>query len=306
MANLLYILSHILLPIFLQIIIGYGVQKKLKLDISTLTKIQLYVLIPALIFVKLYSSALEGSLIWKIVLFTVVLFVILFILSIILAKLMGFTKKKEKAFINAITLRNQGNYGIPLITLVFAGEMGATALAIHMVVLFTTNLLLNTVGLYNASSGTYSFKETVIKIIRLPMIYAIIIGFIFRGFAIKLYEPIETTMDIMSMGVVPLALFTLGAQLSETRIKLSDISLSIATFGRLILSPLVAFGLVKLFGIEGIMAQVLILGAAAPTAVNSVLLSIEFDGDYEYASQIVMLTTILSIVTVSIIIQLIV
>jgi len=108
------------------------------------------------------------------------------------------------------------------------------------------------------------------------------------------------------MGVVPLALFTLGAQLSETKIRLKDLSLFIAVIGRLIISPLIAYGLVLLFGIEGLMAQVLILGAAAPTAVNSVLLSIEFEGDYEYASQVVMLTTLLSIITVSIIIQLLI
>lgn len=68
---------------------------------------------------------------------------------------------------------------------------------------------------------------------------------------------------------------------------------------RLILSPLLAFALVYAFGIEGTMAQVLIIGASAPTAVNSVLLSIEFDGDATYAAQAVLITTLLSFVTVT-------
>jgi predicted permease len=285
--------------------VGYIVQRRFNLDIRSLTKVQLYVLIPALIFYKVYVSELSGDLIWQIFAYTLILFIILFILSTILGKLFHFDKKKEKAFINAISLRNQGNFGIPLITLVFAGEMGATALSIHMVVLFTTNLLLNTVGLYNASSGSYSFKETMINMIKIPMIYAIVLGFAFRGFGFALYTPIGTTLEIMSGGVVPLALFTLGAQLSETKLHIKDFSLILATFGRLVISPLVAYVLVLIFGFEGIMAQVLILGAAAPTAVNSVLLSIEFDGDVEYASQVVMLTTLASIITVSLIIQII-
>lgn len=305
MTEMIYILSHILLPIFLQIAIGYVFQKKFKLDIGSLTKVQLYILIPPLIFTKIAGSELEGSLIGQIVLFTTILFFILLIVSTVLSKLMRLERKKEKAFINALTLRNQGNYGIPLISLAFAGVASADALSIHMVVMFMTNILLNTIGLYNASSGSFTFKETIVKIFRLPIIYAILLGFVFKSFNLSVYKPIQDSLDIMSGGVVPLALFTLGAQLAETKLNIKDISLSVALIGRLILSPFLAYLLTLAFGIEGMMAQVLILGAAAPTAVNSVLLAIEFDGDYNYASQAVMLSTLFSLISVTTVIQLI-
>lgn len=305
MKEFVFIVTNVLLPIFLQIGIGYLIQKRLQLNISSLTKVQLYVLIPALIFVRIYQSVLEGEFIFRLVIFTAILFVLLFTLSLIASRLFKFSKKKEKAFINAVTLRNQGNYGIPLITLAFSGPYGATAISIHMVVLFTTNLLLNTIGLYNASSGSYSPFEAFKKILKLPMIYAIIFGFLFKGFSINLYGPMESTLDIMADGVVPLALFTLGAQLSETKIHFKDFSLMLAAFGRLILSPLLAYGLTLAFGIDGLLAQVLIVGAAAPTAVNSVLLAIEFEGEAEYASRTVFISTLLSIFTVTLTIQLV-
>lgn len=305
MENLLYILTHILMPIFIQIGLGYIVQRKFKLDIGSLTKIQLYVLIPPLIFNKIANSNLEGDLIWQIILFTLILFFVLMGISTVASRIMKLDRKKEKAFINAVALRNQGNYGIPLISLAFTGVLAVDALSIHMVVMFTTNILLNTFGLYNASSGSFTLKQTIGKIIRLPIIYAIVFGFIFKGLNVGIYKPFQDTLEIMGNGVVPLALFTLGAQLSETRLDLKDFSLSLAVVGRLIISPLIAYLLVLAFGIHGVLAQVLILGAAAPTAVNSVLLAIEFDGDYNYASQTVMLTTLFSIVTVSTVIQLI-
>ena len=293
------ILTSILMPIFIQIIIGFIIQKKFKLDIKTLSRVQIYVLVPALIFIKFYTSELSGSFMLQIFGFTVLLFILLMVASTVGAKLLKMSKKKEKVFVNAVVLRNQGNYCIPLFTLLYLNTGNSIALSIHMIVLLTTNLLLNTVGLYNASSGSYSGKEAILKVFKLPMIYTIIFGVIFKSFGITVPIPILNTLEIMGNGVVALALITLGAQLAETKIAFGDKTIPIAAMMRLVLSPLLAFLLVILFGIEGTMAQVLIIGASAPTAVNSVLLAIEFDGDAAYASQTVFLTTLMSIVTVT-------
>ncbi len=293
------IISSILLPIFVQIAVGFMLQKKLKFDIRSLSRVQIYAFIPALIFMKFYTSALSGDYILQISGFTIALFIILMVIATGVGKGLKLPKKKEKAFVNAVTLRNQGNYGIPLITLLYLKSGSELALSIHMIVLLNTNILLNTVGLYNASSGTYTSKEALLKILKLPMIYTIGLGFIFKYMHIGVPEPIVTTLNIMGSGVVPLALFTLGAQLAETKFDFRDQTISIAAIMRLILSPLLAFALVYAFGIEGTMAQVLIIGASAPTAVNSVLLSIEFDGDATYAAQAVLITTLLSFVTVT-------
>jgi predicted permease len=224
------------------------------------------------------------------------------VLSYIIARIFKLERKKEKAFMNAVILRNQGNFGIPLITLLYSTTGNTFPLSIHMIALFTTNLLLNTVGLYNASSGTYTKKEAIVKVLRLPMVYVVLLGFMFKGLHITIPGPIQSTLTIMGNGVVPLALITLGAQLSSVKLKFLDKTLPIAVFMRLIISPLIAFVMTLAFGISGQMAQVLIIGAAAPTAVNSVLLAIEFKGDAEYASETVFLTTLLSAITVTVVI----
>lgn len=301
MKEILIIAWEILFPIFAIILAGYLIQKKFQLDLNGFTKVQLYLFIPALIFVKIATSQLESDLITLIFGFTVALFFILMLMSFVFAKLLHLDRKKEKAFINAISLRNQGNFGIPLITLLYAGTSnGHTyALSIHMIVLFATNLLLNTIGLYNASSGTYTKKEALIKVLRLPMVYVVVFGFIFKSTGLTIVGPIYSTLTLMGDAVVPLALFTLGAQLASTKLTFLDKSLPIAVASRLILSPLIAYLMTLALGITGIVAEVLIIGAAAPTAVNSVLLAMEFKGDAFYASESVLLTTLLSIITVT-------
>lgn len=302
MNEMLIILWEILFPIFAVILAGYYIQEKFSLNLNSLTKVQLYLFIPALIFYNIATSQLKRDLVLQIVVFTVFLFIILMFLSFILARFLNIERKKEKAFMNAIILRNQGNFGIPLITMLYATTGNSFPLSVHMIALFTTNLLLNTVGLYNASSGTYTKKEAFFKVLRLPMIYVVILGFIFKGLQITIPGPIKSTLSILSSGVVPLALVTLGAQLSSASLKFKDKTLPVAVMMRLIISPLIAYFMTLAFGITGEMAQVLIIGSAAPTAVNSVLLAIEFKGDAEYASETVFLTTLLSAITVSLVI----
>lgn len=299
MTSMSFIITSILFPIFIQIVVGFLLQKRLKLNIRSLSRVQIYAFIPALIFIKFYTSSLGGTYILQISGFTILLFFILMLISAGVGKVLKLPKKKRKAFENAVILRNQANYGIPLITLLYLESGAELALSIHMVVLLNTNVLLNTVGLYNASSGTYTSKEALSKILRMPMIYTIGLGIIFKYMHITLPESIMTTLTIMGNGVVPLALFTMGAQLAETKFDFKDYTISIAAVMRLILSPLLAFAMVYVFGIQGTMAQVLIIGASAPTAVNSVMLSIEFEGDAAYASQAVLLTTLLSFITVT-------
>lgn len=237
MYRMYQIFIEILSPIFIMIIAGYGIQKKFKLDLSPLTKVQLYLMIPALIFYKIATSQLEGDTVFLIVGFTVAVFFILMFVSTLLSKLLGLDKKKEKAFVNAITLRNQGNFGIPLMTLLYGSTAGGYGLSLHMIVLLTTNILLNTFGLYNASSGSYTKKDAMMKVLKMPMIYVVILGFIFKSFTLTIPGPLEASISIWANGVVPLALFTLGAQLANTDIKLADKSLPIAVGMRLIISP---------------------------------------------------------------------
>ena len=56
------------------------------------------------------------------------------------------------------------------------------------------------------------------------------------------------------------------------------------------------------FRIDGIMAQVMIISAGLPTAVNTALIAVEFDNKPDFASQTVMISTLLSSVTLTVVI----
>lgn len=190
MSQFIFIVTNIILPIFLIIGIGFLLHKKFQLHIQTLSKVQIYVLVPALVFYKIYTSSLSNALIFKITLYTIIMFMILLVASTGISKIWKFEKAKEKAFTNAVILRNAGNYGIPLITLLYAGSDGDYAISIHMIALMTSTILMYTIGLYNASSGKYSGKAALKNIKGIPTIYMIGIAGLLRAFSIEVPGPL--------------------------------------------------------------------------------------------------------------------
>lgn len=304
MQYFIFVLTQNILPIFIQIGIGFIIQKKFHLSIPTLSKIQIYVLIPALLFNSIYTSEIKSDVIGQVIIFIGIIFIFLLLSGTLLSKLFKFPHAKEKAFINSLILSNQGNYLIPLLGLLFEGEIAAYAISLQLMIMLFHNVILNTFGLYNASGGTLKGKAMVKRFFGLPMIYVFIVGLLLKNFHIPIWQPIMSSIKIMGSGFVTVALLTLGAQLSETKFGSIDLSIFLSNTVKLILAPALAFGLVFLLGYHGIVAKVLIIGAAAPSAVNSVLWAIEFNGDADYASRTVLTSTLLSTITITVIIQL--
>ena len=99
-----------------------------------------------------------------------------------------------------------------------------------------------------------------------------------------------------------MALITLGIQLAQIEFKFKLRLILTASAVRLLLAPVIGFGLVLLLGIEGVLAQALIVGIATPTAVNATLLADEFGNEREYTAHMVVATTIFCTFTLPLII----
>jgi len=68
---------------------------------------------------------------------------------------------------------------------------------------------------------------------------------------------------------------------------------------RLLISPLLAFGLARLLGLSDLSMRVVVLEASMPTAVNMVLYSLEFDARPGFVAGVVVVTTVLSLATLA-------
>lgn len=291
---------NVILPIFLIILAGAVINTIFHIDVKTLSKLQFYVLIPAMLFVKAYESELTGVLISSIALFTLLLILSLNLVSLAVSKIFKFSSSQSSVFINASSYFNCGNYSLPLMQLLFSD---ASAVAYQSLVLMVHNMTFFTLGIFTASSGSKKTKDALLYVLKMPLVYVLTIAFILKSSNMSIANYLWEPINIIANGYTAVALISLGAQLSETSFRKLDIRLYISTTIRLLVSPSLAYILTYLLGIGGLLARVLIIAAGAPTAVNVVLSSIELDNEPEFASQAIFTSTILSMITINLVIM---
>ena len=299
MNYFVFILINILLPIFIQIFLGFLIKRVTNFNNKPLAVIQFYIIIPALLFVSMYNTKIDKSIAIKITLHSIIIFVLLYIFSVIICKIFKYNKTTSSSFANSICLYNSGNFCLPLVQILYNNPI---AISVQIIIMTVQSIVTNTVGIYSISAGKKNIKQGILEVLKVPMIYCIIIALALRGMEIKVATPVLTALNSLGGAMVPVALISLGAQLADTKYSFKMPKVYFSNFIRLIISPILAYGLVLILGLKGMAAEVAVISSAAPTAVNSVLLAIQYDSDPEFASQAVFFSTIFSSVTVALVI----
>jgi predicted permease len=284
------IFTTVCLPILLLAGLGWGLDRIFSLDLKTLIKLNLYLFVPSFILVRLSSSDLKGETGAAVVGFTLCIILTMGILSWITSRLRGVEREERYSIKLSTMIYNSGNWGIPLMALAFS-ELGGV---IQVFVLATMNLTSFSLGIFLANAGSRERKGWIVPILKQPSPWAIVLALILRANGNPLEEVtfLWTPMNYLANALVAFALITLGVQLSKTKPPHPRGSLSYALVIRLLGGPAAAMGLTWLFGFQGEIAAILIVGAAAPTAVNTALLAHEFKADSQFAAAAVFYSTL--------------
>lgn len=308
MVIFLHILGNNIIPIFSIIWLGYIISRKFNLSISTLSKLNFYLFVPGFIFYNLYTTNLSLDMA-KILFFCILYLIVNDVIARIISKIRKYDIAMTSAFKNSIMFNNTGNIGVSLVTLIFGNAPyiieGKTpylneALTSQIMILVFMNITMNTIGFYNAGRANMNIKASIQQIFTMPSIYAIPLALLLKYFNIDIKPtPIWPTLEYVKDGLVPIALISLGVQLSKTKFDFKDFNVNIAVFTRLIIGPMIALLLIHILGFSGIIAQVLLISYSVPTAVNTALIAVECGNNQDFASQEVMISTILSGITLT-------
>ncbi|MFC5404011.1 AEC family transporter [Cohnella soli] len=296
----LHILWNNVLP--LSVIIGLGafLHRMFSLDIKTLSKLNFYLFSPAIMFQLLYGTAISLGLLGNVLLFFVVFMLLQYAVTEVIVRLRGYDGGKRAAMRNSVLFYNSANYGIPINQLAFSGN--PYTLSVQIIIMMMQSLVPNTYGIYSVNAHKADWRRIRNVILSMPVIYVIPIAFAMRGFHVPLPGFLDISIGYLANAFIGTALFTLGVQLGSMKGGVSrelalDVGIAVAL--RLIGGPLLAWGVVLLFGLDGLLASALIVSSAVPTSLSSVLLAVEFDNEEQFSSQTVLVSTILSIITVT-------
>ncbi|KIL41497.1 transporter [Gordoniibacillus kamchatkensis] len=296
--------SHILInnviPLSIMIALGALLYRLFKLDIRTLSKLNFYLFSPAVMLKMLYESTISFAILGQVLLFFAVYFTSLFVMTEGVIRVRGLKNGMRTAMRNSIIFYNSANYAIPLNQLVFVGD--AFTLSVQIVIMMMQSLIPNTYGIYSVNSEQKDRRLVWRTILTMPVIYVIPVAFLLRGFHVPIPAAIYTPIGYIANAFSATALLTLGVQIGSMKWKLRFSDVLLSNTMRLLVGPLLGFGIVLAFGFHGPLAQALVLSCAVPTSLSSVLLAVEFDNEPEFASQAVFSSTIFSIVTVTFVI----
>lgn len=234
-------------------------------------------------------------------LFFVILFGALIIINKVYVKVKKLSPAYESAYILNTAFMNAGNYGIPVILFAY----GAVGFDYAVSFFILQSLSMHTFGLFYAARGNLPLKEAIKQVFQVPIIYVTAVAIAFNFSSIKLPDVIVSILDLLAGAAIPLVMLMLGMQLAFIKIKEMEWgSVTYSIVLRLVISPIIAFILTLFIPLEPLLAKVLIIMAAMPSAVVATMYANQYEAKPELVSTSVLISTTISIATITILLYL--
>ncbi len=290
MNQLLVLFLNNLLPIFLAAGAGYVLSKVTNLSARPLSQVIFYIFSPCLLYKLLTESKLSNGDILRTILFAMAVILIIGVIAWIVMKPLHLSRKMQAAVLLSVMFMNSGNFGLPVVLFAF-GEAGLGFASLY----FVANLILNyTVGVVIASSGTASLPQALLNLVKIPAIYAVILGIFSIQTGWQMPLPVSRTIDLLADASIPGMLVLLGMQMKSVEWDGKSLPLVLTNILRLVVAPIFAVFLAPFFGLTGAAYQSGVLESAMPTAVLSTVLATEYDAEPSFVTAAVISTSLLS------------
>lgn len=299
-SELIQIFVDNIAPILVIAGVGYFSGRRIRVDPAPLGRIIFNVLSPTLIFQSLSTSEIELAELAGLVFVMVVFVIIMATAGYGVARWRTDNRVTRASVMLAAICPNNGNYGLPVISFAF----GPAVLARAVIIFVATTLLNYTLGVFVASRGRRTLRESLSVVARVPVVYAAVLGLVvnFTGFVLPSF--VARPVLLLSQATIPLMLILLGLQLAQTPQFTQTEIVSVGVALRLLLSPIVSAGLVLLFGLDAPAAIAVIMQASMPVAVVTIILATEFELNRQLSLSMILASTLVSPVTLSLLILL--
>lgn len=195
---------------------------------------------------------------------------------------------------------NTGYFGIPLAFMLFDERLA------NMYVFAVLGSLIyeSTIGFFIIAKGNYSVKESLIRVIKLPAIYAMILGLILNISGVKLSGDMMNYLDYFKGAYAILGMMMIGMSLSGvSKVMFDKLFIVTALTIKFIIFPAIVIIIIKLdklfFNLLSLETQkLLFLFSIPPMAGNVVAIASLLKSNPEKAAIAVLISTFLSIFTI--------
>lgn len=298
-----------LAKIFIIMLPGY-IMKKLgilnKQHAEGMSSLITNVTFPCLIIVSMqmeFSMEILNNCKYAIIIFSIII-AFTMLIARIASKKANLPPTQSGIFTFMLMFGNTGFIGFPVLSGLFGQEAvlyGALCDAVYNVFMFTIGIAIIKPG---------DEKRTKQEIIRQtlkeslnPCFFGLIIGLVLFIGQVTLPDIIAGPLNSIGNITSPLAMIVIGSHLADMDFKelFRAKHAYIVCLLKLIVTPLIGLVFVKLIiGTGSLLASAIIIEAAMPVAMCSVIFSEQYKADVNFAVKGVMLTTVMCIITIPI------
>ncbi len=293
-----------LLPLYGLIGLGYFAGRYLHVDRQSLGNLAIFIFMPVVTFG--FVSDIDFKPAYLVL--PVLLFLILTIVTFTFLKIGEIVYGDKKANLLALCAGsgNVGYFGLPLALLFFENDV----IAVYMFMILGGLVYEATIFYYLAARGAFDVRQSLIKLIKFPSLYAMIAGLSVNAMHIELPELFWTYWAYFKGCYVVVGMMIIGAALSRLEhFVFGGRFVSLVIAGKFILWPLLAYGSVLMdlhflhwFGTD--IHHLIMIMAIVPPAANTVAFAAQLNLEPEKAATTILLSTVFALFYIPLIIWL--
>lgn len=283
--------------IFLLLTAGYaskriGVLKAS--DSSVVTSLVINLTMPAFIFVNTHGKPLAAEMI-KAPALGFAMQLVVMVAAYLAARAMRLDRRTTGALMLTAAFGNTGFLGYPVVTAAFRGDETAIFTAV-LFDSFSMALALNSIGIAAAAcfSGSQFEWRSLLEFLRTPLFPAMVIALLLRNVYVP--EVIMITLNYLAAGTVPLAMISIGLNLSAGSLQKHPGAIAVAVALKMVVLPALMLAFLPIAGVAGVVREVAVLESAMPTAVFAGVVAARYGSNGAFAAGVIFVSTLLSIV----------
>ena len=272
----------IIAPVFLVAGIGFFLEYRgIGFHTETLSRLAMMIGTPCLVFSSLTSTALPDDSLLRIVVIALAAVVVGGALS---GTALFLLRLPLRTFISSLSLPNAGNAGLPLVFFAFA-EPGLTIGAAFFFIIALVQ--------YTVVPGIVSGNPGLRKLLREPLIWAIVAVILFRVTELPIPTVVADSTALLGGIMIPIMLILLGGALA--RLKVGDVKTSVfLAILRLAIGVATGLAMVTFFKLDGVEAGAIFLLCSMPSALITYVIAQHYGRSPERVAGFVVSSTVLN------------
>ncbi len=281
-----------LIPLYFLIGAGFFLGRFARLDTHTLANMILYLCLPVVMFGFVAGLDLQPA------------YALLPVLTFVIPAVTGFAMLKigravyGDARANLLSMcsamGNSGYFGLPLVLLLFEQKW----VGVYMFMLLGFVLYEGTIGYYIAARGKFSARDSILKVLKFPSVYAVSAGLLVNFLDLPLPDLFTTYWTYFKGAYVIIGMMIVGAALAKMdRLAFSGRFLALAFAGKFMVWPLLALAFIAadrafLHMFEEQVRMLILVVSLVPPAANIAAFAEQFDMKPEKAATTILIGTV--------------